>query len=262
MRSRERQSKDQALSALNDALAFFLIQLDVTPGRMSEILRTSFVKAGATISRRKTSGRPHIARIAAVTGLTRQEVKRIIKSKFKIDSTRGDQESRVSRVVRAWRESQKYSKWASERPLRISGAYPSFESLCKEHSGDIPHMAVVAELKTRGMVRITQLRGREYIVLNKRSQTANRKGMDTLQFVTNLLDSVVRDDRVLLKKTQHVSVPSNLAPAYFERSVAARVSALVEQLQIDPAPLGRRRLSKGGLDVFAVVSRRGLGKKS
>src|SRR5262245_39638915 len=118
MRSRKRASKERALSVLVDALAAVLIQLDVTTGRLSEMLRTSFVKAGATLSRRKRSGRPHIARIAAVTGLSRLEVKKIIDAKYKHDAIRGDQEPRVLRVLRAWQDSPRYRKSIGAIPLR------------------------------------------------------------------------------------------------------------------------------------------------
>jgi hypothetical protein len=256
MRSRKRASTERALSILLDALAFELIQLDITPGRVSEILRTSFVKAGATLSRRKSSGRPHIARIAAVTGLSRLEVKRIIDAKYKHDDVRGEQEPRVLRVVRAWQGSPPYAKSIGKSPLKVSGRHPSFESLCKEHSGDIPHMAIVAELKSRGLVRVTRQRGQDYIALNLRSRLTNSKSVDTLQFVAALFDSVVREDQVLVKQMQHVSVPRNLAPTYFENSVAERMSALVEQLQIDPDQHRHRGTRRDGLDVFAVVSRR------
>ena len=73
---------DGALSALLDALAVVLIRLGITPARLGQMARASFVKAGTRSSLKHSSGRPHLARIAAVTGLPRAEVKRIISANF------------------------------------------------------------------------------------------------------------------------------------------------------------------------------------
>jgi len=256
MPSKQRASTERALSLLVDALALLLIQLDVTPARLSEMLRTSFVKAGATLSRKKGSGRPHIARIAAVTGLTRLEVKRIVDAKFQHDSIAVEHESRIFRVVRAWQESPRYSRFTKAKALKISGAYPSFEALCKEHSGDIPHKAVVAELKNRRLIELTKRRGKDFIALNIRVRAPDSESIDTLKYVAALVNALGKGDQVLVRQAQYVSTPSNLAASYFEKSIAERVSTLVSQLQIDPRR-SRRRMGKGdGLDVYAVVSRR------
>lgn len=256
MRSRKRASTERALAVLADALALVLVRLDVTPAKMSEMLRTSFVKASATLTRKKSSGRPHIARIAAVTGLTRLEVKKIVDAKYEHDFVRGDQDTRVLRVAKAWQDSPRYSNSIGAVPLRVSGRYPSFESLCREHSGDIPHKAIIAELRSRGFVRFLKQRGQDYIALNMKHRIVDTKSIDTLKFVAALFNAVVREDQVLVRQMQRVSMPQNLAPAYFESSIAERVSTLVEQLQIDPNKSRGRKLEREGLDVFAVVSRR------
>ena len=49
-------SAETALVALLDALASVLIQLEITPARVAQIARTSFVKAGANHARKRTSG--------------------------------------------------------------------------------------------------------------------------------------------------------------------------------------------------------------
>ena len=54
-----------ALVALLDALASVLIHLEITPARLAQIARTSFVKVGSSQARMRTSGRPHLAKIAA-----------------------------------------------------------------------------------------------------------------------------------------------------------------------------------------------------
>src|SRR5262245_32991322 len=111
---------DVALVALLDALASVLIQLEVTPARVTQILRTSFVKAGASQARMRTSGRPHLAKIAALTGLSRVEVKRIVAANFK--PARVDSESfpRALRVLEGWRDSKIYTIRGKPKRLPIT----------------------------------------------------------------------------------------------------------------------------------------------
>src|SRR3982751_2450427 len=87
-----------ALAALLDALALVLLPLDVTPAHVAQIARASFVKAGASRAKMKSSGRPHLAKIAALTGLTRSEVKRLVASNYKLARPDAESSPRALRV--------------------------------------------------------------------------------------------------------------------------------------------------------------------
>src|SRR5688572_22472936 len=110
-----------ALVALLDALASVLINLEITPARLAQIARTSFVKIGSSHARLRTSGRPHLAKIAALTGLTRHEVKKIVSADF--DASRTDPEClpRALRVLGGWRNSGIYSRGGKPKKLRLIG---------------------------------------------------------------------------------------------------------------------------------------------
>ena len=90
MRSPEKDPVEGALTLILDALATALIPLEITPARLSLIARSSFVKIGAQHARMRSSGRPHLAKIAALTGLTRAEVKRIVSTDYCFSSPSAD----------------------------------------------------------------------------------------------------------------------------------------------------------------------------
>src|SRR5690349_9736838 len=99
MRSPRIEDAERSLVALLEVLASMLIHLDITPARVDELMRTSFVKAGASSTRKKHSTRPHIARLAAITGLTRTEVKRIVRENYSIHVAGLETAPRTLRVI-------------------------------------------------------------------------------------------------------------------------------------------------------------------
>lgn len=258
MRYPRSESAERSLVDLLEVLASVLIELDITPARVNELMRTSFVKAGASIARKKHSARPHIARIAALTGLTRSEVKRIVQSNYSIRRASIDTDPRALRVLAGWKTTKKYSTRGRPMPLRLGGAAPNFVSLCKEFSGDIPHKAIVTELLSRGLVRLTISKQKTMVVATRIIRTSSNIYSDKLSFISSIVRAVAAEDRVLLRTRQFVPASNELSAAYFEKSVASRVSTMIGAL-----PIGRRRKQEkrmkrqGGLDVFAVVSRRG-----
>jgi hypothetical protein len=258
MRYPRSESAEKSLVDLLEVLASVLIDLDITPARVSELMRTSFVKAGASIARKKHSARPHIARLAALTGLTRSEVKRIVQSNYAIRRESIDTAPRALRVLAGWKTARKYSTKGRPLALRLGGAAPNFESLCKEFSGDIPHKAIVTELLSRGLVRLTITKQKTMVVATRNMGARSNRYSDKLSFISSFVRAVAAENRVLVKTRQFVPAPNELSAVYFEKSVASRVSTMIGAL-----PIGRRRKQVkktkrlGGLDVFAVVSRRG-----
>lgn len=256
MRISKNEAAEHAISLLVDALAAALIQLDITPGRLGEIAKASFVKAGAAIATKKRSDRPHIARVAAITGLTRSEVKRIIHEDYSHGKPRPETAPRALRVLAAWRTAKKYSRGGNPKSLPLSGGYLSFETLCKEFSGDIPHKAIVTDLVARKMIRIGGTSGNPVVSIVRRKSTRDSPTLDTLLYAAKLIQAISNDKATLVRKSVRVGATKDLAPEYVEKTVANRVATLVDAL---PTAFGRtsKSLRSGeGLEVFAVVVRR------
>ena len=132
------------LQRLLTELAFVLLPRGMTPKRFGELARSAFVQVAANASKRQ-NGRVNHSRVAAQTGLSRSDVKRLL-SRSVIDSVRADQ-TPVARVITGWRTDRKFTDSDGKpRRLRISGSSISFTSLVKKYGGDIPHRAVLDEM--------------------------------------------------------------------------------------------------------------------
>ena len=138
------------LQELLTELAFVLLPRGLTPKRFSELARSAFVQAAADMSKLR-NGKVNYSRVAAQTGLSRADVKRLLTSNM-FDSVRADQ-TPLSRVVSGWRTDRKFAdKDGSPKRLRISGTRASFTGLVKKYGGDVPYRAVLDELRRIGAV--------------------------------------------------------------------------------------------------------------
>jgi len=253
MTAMHEDSAEVALVALLDALASVLIELEITPTRLAQIARASFVKIGANQARTRTSGRPHLARIAALTGLSRVEVKRIVSANFSIGETDLDSSPRAIRVLSGWRTSKLYSTRGKPRKLRVTGRAPSFHSLCKAFSGDIPHTVILDEL----------LRHRRVVVANEGAWVSltdqrgkwkrNRQEQEALTFAASFLRDALRPSARLVRRKQRISAAKEVSDAYIENAVAGRVTELLDQMP--ELFRGNKGCTRDIVNVYALVAR-------
>ena len=161
-RSRRRSVKSSLVSVrgasvlqeLLTELAFVLLPRGMTPRRFSELARSAFVQAAADMSKLR-NGKVNHSRVAAQTGLSRADVKRLL-TRNMFDSVRPDQ-TPIRRVINGWRTDRKFAnRDGSPKRLRISGSSTSFTGLVKKHGGDVPHRAVLDELRRIGAVSVNQ----------------------------------------------------------------------------------------------------------
>lgn len=254
MKRRARQSyPDLTLAALFDALAPVLIPLDVTPARVAQIARVSFVKACAKQARVKSSGRPHLARIASITGLSRAEVKRLISRPSTEDSANIELLPRALRVLHGWHTTRGYARSSVPRQLRIVGPAPSFESLCKLHSGDIPHTVILDELIRRGRVVVKRNPNRVVLVSKIGRQSSHSWENASLAFAASLIRDALSKDAVLVKRMDKVSTARDFPDSYVESAISGRLTELLNQL---PGLFARRQKpNRHILNVFTLVSK-------
>ena len=126
-------------------LAFVLLPRGMTPRRFGELARFAFVRAATEMSR-LGNGRVNYSRVAAQTGLSRADVKRLLKGDV-FDFHRVSY-APMERVVDGWRSDRLFA-YRSARPkgLRIAGPGASFASLVRKYGGDVPHRAILDELR-------------------------------------------------------------------------------------------------------------------
>jgi len=253
MKALHEDPAEVALATLLDALASVLIELEITPTRLAQIARASFVKEGANQARTRTSGRPHLARIAALTGLSRVEVKRIVSANFSIGDVDPESSPRALRVLAGWRASDVYSSRGKPRKLPVAGRSPSFYSLCKAFSGDIPHKVILDELQRHGRVVISKNRAWVSISRQRNGPKKTQQEQDALVFAASFLNDALRPGAKIVKRKEQISTSRNISDAYVENAVAGRVTELLDQM---PELFGgRRRSRQSKLNVYALVAR-------
>jgi hypothetical protein len=138
------------LQGLLTELASALLSRGMTPKRFSELARSAFVRAAADLSRLR-NGRVNHSRVAAQTGLTRADVKRLLWQDG-FDAASRDK-TPVESVIEGWRADRAFvTRPGHPRRLPISGSNASFARLVRKYGGDVPHRAVLDELRRIGAV--------------------------------------------------------------------------------------------------------------
>jgi len=139
------------LQTLLTELALVLLPRGMTPKWFSWLARAAFVQAASNLSKLQ-NGRVNHSRVAAQTGLTRAEVKRLLNQNV-FESTKRSLTG-VERVIEAWRTDPDFaSRPGHSKQLSISGRQGSFAYLAKKYAGDVTHRAVLDELRRIGAVQ-------------------------------------------------------------------------------------------------------------
>ncbi len=151
----ERDGKNDAsqvslLAALSIALrplATCLLNAGVSYRQLAELCKTAFVLAA--IENFGARGRPtNTSRVAAMTGISRKEVRRIREAGLGSASSTGHCAHPPSDVLRAWYTDPEFIDEAGNpRELAYKGPGPTFSSLVRKVGGDIPPGAMRAELR-------------------------------------------------------------------------------------------------------------------
>lgn len=142
---------DDHLARILSSLAHLLLKHGYGHARLARLSKIAFVDAARSIGS-KLNAKANIARIAALTGLTRVEVSRILKadrSKLFID----DQLNRTSRVTAGWQTDKNFLD-RNGKPLVLPFLAPrtGFSNLVRKYSGDIPARAMLSEMTRLGLV--------------------------------------------------------------------------------------------------------------
>ena len=159
----------------------------MTPKRFSELARCAFVQAAANSSR-FGNGRVNHSRVAAQTGLSRADVKRSLK--YNVSESPRPGGTPVERVIDGWRGDRQFGKRGRPRRLKISGRSQSFARLVKQYGGDVPHRAVLDELRRIGAVRLDE----QTVVLRLPPRTRHRHD---LAFLSPLVPALIDGLRIV-----------------------------------------------------------------
>jgi hypothetical protein len=144
-----------ALSTILAPLTGFAVDVGVSAHELQVMCRVAAVNVAAD-RQRASNLRVSISGIAAITGIPRAEVSRILRSKKMGGQLEiGQRPHAINKILSVWNEHPNFTN-RSGRPadLKIYGPGSTFETLVNRHGGGLPIRAVIDELIRTGSVEI------------------------------------------------------------------------------------------------------------
>ncbi len=170
-------------SAVLRHIAGLCLRAGMSFGDIQEIARKEFCSA-AVEHLRSSHQKPTTSRVAILTGLSRADVAKTLKSTTAPES-RAQYRARVDRVLHGWQFDPLFTDAdGTPAPLPRRGE-PSFERLCKTYSGDIPVRALLDELLERDIVEVLE---RGELALKKPCDYSNKDAPFELRETVEALD--------------------------------------------------------------------------
>ena len=191
------KENQDALAVLKPALihlALFLIDQGITAGELQYAISEVFVKAAGSRAQMK-NGRVNQSRVAAMTGCTRTEVRRLVncdRSNRSDSATYG-----ARRLLEGWsRDPEFLTQSGQPKKLRLRGGYGAFPSLAKKYSADVPPKASLDELKRLKAIVVSNgfaaKRPMQEVEVRRRSQNLSRAALQ----LTNIFQAMGYPDAI------------------------------------------------------------------
>lgn len=232
-----------------------MIDADLSMQEFEEIAKRAYVSVASHRAARR-NGTVNRSRVAAITGLSRAEVKTL----FTSGSTAATkvQKSRAARVVEGWTTDPLFSTRAgSARVLQLGDGSQSFSELVRLYAGDIPPRAMLDRLQRLGLVAVTLNRaksgGRVQLVKKTPTNALSPLVDPIIEHLSNALRSA--------KESPLTAVSSVQLPAPDAPTLAAITRAAIERRDVflsglvSSFPVSSNRYPS--LEVFVSISPRG-----
>ncbi|MGV6851960.1 MAG: DUF6502 family protein [bacterium] len=148
-----RQTLNAALTAILKPLVRIFLAKGFSYKAFCDVLKWVYVDVA--MNDFKLEGKRQTkSRVAVITGITRVEVDRLLKTPPPEAANQAEKYHRGARVLSGWDEDPAYqNKVGKPLKLKVEGERPSFFSLVDDHSGGTPPKSVLDELVHAGSVR-------------------------------------------------------------------------------------------------------------
>lgn len=258
MSTKQQQALFNAIYRLCKPLVRILLRNGIPFSGFTDILKQAYVEVAASefgVQGRKQSD----SRVSTITGLTRKEVARIKNLEARDEETMPKHYNRAARVVFGWVHDTTYhDKNGSTLELAFEGQEPSFASLVKAYSGDVPARAILDELVQVGVAELTynnrvKLIERAYIPARDEIEKLHILGTDVSGLIQTIDRNIYKTDLTpfFQRKVYYDNLPEE-ALDEIRQSIEAHAQSLLEQMD--------REMSKHDRDVNPKV--KGTGKKA
>jgi hypothetical protein len=222
---------DTDVAEFMSEFARYLVAAGVTSSRFARISRRAFFHA-ASERAKFTNSRMNRSALAAMTGLTRAQVRELTQVEQPGNKGRSDQ---IEKVVKGWNTDASFTTSSySPRPLAISGKNSNFAQLVRKYGGDLPARSILREMVRNGLATVKG----KYVHLSRSDRQT--KGQIQLQQLSVVLAQLLRKStespestlslRSIVRETSYLS-PSPKGRALMQRKSADSLQAFLRELQ-------------------------------
>ena len=235
MSTKQQQALFSAVRLLLRPLVRILIRNGVAHGAFVELTKKVFVDVA--FDEFSPDGKKQtVSRVSAQTGLTRKEVKRLHELQQTDDSSSQARYNRAVRVISGWmNDAGFHDSEGKPADLPMSGERPSFETLVRKYSGDIPPKAMFSMLVDAGSVQqvngSVRLIRHAYVAASDPVEKLDILGSDVFELISTI-DHNMTADAGELRFQRKVSY-DNIDPdalAKLGKLSARKAQVLLEQL--------------------------------
>lgn len=223
-----------ALYRLLTPLVRILLRYGVAYGSFAEVAKRVYVHVAvrdfALPGKKQTD-----SRVAVLTGLIRQEVKKIRDLPDDPAHSAGIRENRAARVLNGWIKDLEYLNGLSQPLILTLEAEQgvSFASLVRRYGGDIPVGAVLDELLRLGSVEKLEdgrlkLLQRAYVPNAGELKKLEILGHDTALLIETIGHNLEHENAWFQRKVAYDNLPEEAMPA-LEQMIAGRGQAFLEE---------------------------------
>jgi hypothetical protein len=243
----------RALLALLNELAEPLMQAGITPRLFGDLAARAFVEAACRASTLR-NGRINQSRVAVLTGLSRAEVRNVMRGPRPATPRF---QPRTLRVIDGWLSDARFAaRNGAPLALPISGAGPSFASLVRKYAGDVPHHAVLEELRRLALVREQNERLELVTAAAPRSRALAKSLSALLALVSDTVALSTPRGAGRAKGVHHLTLKAadtRESIAMYERAIASAASFVSGLDQSLRTGVPARRSNKRGSQVTVRV---------
>lgn len=253
-----------ALSRLLRPLVRLCLRNGLPYPAFADLVKREFVRV-ATSDFGLPDKRPTKARVSILTGLSRKEVNRVLDLPEPHDAGAADRYNRAARVIAGWLRDPDFAEPVGG-PARLSynGGEPSFYSLVRRYSGDMPPRALLDELLHVGAAEqlgdgTVRLRNRVYVPTTGSVEKLAILGTDVADLITTIDHNLQAEpgSAYLQRKVAYNNLPEE-AIAFLRPMAARQAQALIEELDawfsqhdrdLTPAVAGTGR-KRAGIGIY------------
>lgn len=227
-----------AVAQILRGLVRILIRNGVACGTVEQVVRKAYVDEAFALAAEAES-KATISSVAAQTGLSRKEVKRLRDlGEDEVSDGRSPRYNRAVRVISGWLNDRRYSSdegIALSLPVQGDQDGVTFPALVKDYSGDVTPKAMLDLLEGSGCVRVVegqvQLIRHAYVPGNDPEEVVRILGNDVEELIRTIDHNLTCEpgEALLQRKVSTWLLPTELA-GEFKALTRRRSQGLLEDL--------------------------------